>query len=98
LVPRVLLDYLLCRCVEKEQVPSEVALVGGHSVPEEVIRRRYAAGLRTFFDLYQSVVDIWQMFDNTHAGQARLAAAGRAGKPTEILDHDAWINLLERQQ
>jgi hypothetical protein len=34
---------------------------GGHAIPGEVIRRRYAAGLRNFFGLYRDVVDSWQM-------------------------------------
>lgn len=38
---------------------------GGHSVPEPVIRRRFAAGLRNFRDVYRQRVDYWQWFDNS---------------------------------
>ena len=38
---------------------------GGHSIPDDVIQRRYAAGLRDFFGLYQPFADTWQFFDNT---------------------------------
>jgi len=38
---------------------------GGHSVPAEVVRRRFAAGLRNFRELYRHKVDDWQWFDNS---------------------------------
>jgi predicted ABC-type ATPase len=38
---------------------------GGHDVPETVIRRRFAAGLRNFEQYYKSHVDAWVKYDNT---------------------------------
>jgi predicted ABC-type ATPase len=38
---------------------------GGHDVPAETIRRRFAAGLRNFHDVYRHRVDYWQWFDNS---------------------------------
>lgn len=40
---------------------------GGHNIPAEVVRRRYAAGLRNFHDVYRQRVDYWQWFDNSGA-------------------------------
>lgn len=37
---------------------------GGHDVPETVIRRRFAAGLRNLEAAYKSSVDTWAKFDN----------------------------------
>ena len=37
---------------------------GGHSIPESVIRRRYAAGLTNFETIYKFEVDHWAQFDN----------------------------------
>ncbi|MBD2550553.1 zeta toxin family protein [Microcystis elabens FACHB-917] len=37
---------------------------GGHSIPEEVIRRRFAAGLRNFETIYKKEVDDWIKFNN----------------------------------
>lgn len=34
---------------------------GGHHIPEPVIRRRFAAGLRNFSDLYAPLVDAWAL-------------------------------------
>jgi predicted ABC-type ATPase len=43
---------------------------GGHNIPEETIRRRFAAGLRHFRLTYRWRVDFWQLFDNS--GQSPL--------------------------
>lgn len=37
---------------------------GGHSVPEQVIRRRFTAGLRNFDQHYKPRVDAWARYDN----------------------------------
>ena len=39
---------------------------GGHNVPEEVIRRRFAYGIENF-DRYKMLVDSWQLYDNSDA-------------------------------
>lgn len=39
--------------------------VGGHTIPEETIKRRYHAGLKNFFNLYQPIADSWQFYDNS---------------------------------
>jgi predicted ABC-type ATPase len=49
---------------------------GGHAVPEETVRRRYDAGLRNFFSLYQPQSTTWQMYDNSSGSPPRLIAAG----------------------
>ena len=38
---------------------------GGHDVPQETTRRRYAGGRRNFRDVYRHRVDYWQWFDNS---------------------------------
>ncbi len=38
---------------------------GGHDVPEDVIRRRFTAGLRNFERLYRALVDSWILYDNS---------------------------------
>jgi predicted ABC-type ATPase len=40
---------------------------GGHGVADEVVRRRYAAGLRNFFAIYRPIVDEWALYDNSGA-------------------------------
>lgn len=37
---------------------------GGHNVPEDVIRRRFAHGINNF-ERYKLLVDSWQLYDNS---------------------------------
>lgn len=37
---------------------------GGHSIPDDVIRRRFTAGLRNFETIYKKEVDSWAKFNN----------------------------------
>ena len=37
---------------------------GGHSITEDVIRRRFKAGLANFHERYSKIVDSWAMFDS----------------------------------
>lgn len=61
------------------------ARLGGHPVPEEVVRRRYAAGLQNFFSLYRPLAETWQMYDNSDVF-GRLIAAGRGkGWPKPLI-------------
>ena len=38
---------------------------GGHHVPPDVVRRRFAAGLENFQNTYRHIVNYWQWFDNS---------------------------------
>ena len=38
---------------------------GGHSIPEPVIRRRFATGKKNFLSYYASAVDYWALYDNS---------------------------------
>jgi len=45
---------------------------GGHNVPEDVIRRRFDAGLRHFEMDYKRLVDEWVLYDNSGEVPVRL--------------------------
>ncbi len=38
---------------------------GGHHVPDDVIRRRFEAGLRNYYQVYKLLVDSWSLLDNS---------------------------------
>jgi predicted ABC-type ATPase len=38
---------------------------GGHNVPEQNIRRRFATGLRNFQNVYRELADAWSYYDNS---------------------------------
>ncbi len=47
-----------------ERVRARVAS-GGHNIPDEVVRRRYMAGLHYFFNVYRQMADRWILADNS---------------------------------
>ncbi|MBW4510503.1 MAG: zeta toxin family protein [Scytonematopsis contorta HA4267-MV1] len=55
-----------------ERVARRVAN-GGHSIPEEVIRRRYERGRRNFISLYLPLSDSWMVFDNSSSSPVFVA-------------------------
>jgi predicted ABC-type ATPase len=68
---------------------------GGHHVPETVVRRRFAAGLESLFDRYMSIVDSWQVYDNSELPAARLIALGAADGAIRVFDQGALSHLKE---
>jgi predicted ABC-type ATPase len=72
--------------------------LGGHDVPEAIVRRRFTAGLENLFDLYLPIVDGWQIYDNSQVGGPRLIASRIAGHPPTVDDPIAWKHLREHQR
>jgi predicted ABC-type ATPase len=67
---------------------------GGHEIPQQVVRRRYAAGWRNFLELYQPIADSWQVYDNSGM-EERLVAEGWSGEKTEVHDLELWSFIEE---
>ncbi len=40
-------------------------LTGGHNVPEQIVRRRFAAGLHNLETIYKPVVNEWAIYENS---------------------------------
>lgn len=49
---------------------------GGHNIPEDVILRRYYAGLNNLFQLFMPIVDYWMLVDNTRIPRVIVAEGG----------------------
>jgi predicted ABC-type ATPase len=62
---------------------------GGHAVPEDVVRRRYRAGLRSFFGLYRPLAMTWSMYD--YSGSAPRLIADQQGTVESTL----WARIQE---
>jgi predicted ABC-type ATPase len=80
-------DLSVSRVVERVKM-------GGHSVPEETIRRRYRAGLNNFFNLYNPIADSWQFYDNSNRNELTLIAAKANNQSIMIEKVDIWQQLL----
>jgi predicted ABC-type ATPase len=67
---------------------------GGHDVPELIMRRRHAAGLRNFFGLY-SVLDLsWSILGATSLGAPGLIAAGHSERVDRLVDTTRWASIV----
>ena len=45
---------------------------GGHHVPDDVVRRRFRAGLRNFDHTYRDLVDEWALYDSSGSAPVLL--------------------------
>lgn len=69
---------------------------GGHSVDEEIIRRRYDRSLRNFFALYQPLAVDWRVYDNSGDDGAEIVAEGHHTEVASIHVPSAWDEMLRR--
>ncbi len=66
---------------------------GGHSVPEDTIRRRYHRGLVNFFDLYRPLANTWRVYDNSHPRGPRCVARGANTAKPLVFDRQTWNRI-----
>jgi predicted ABC-type ATPase len=50
---------------------------GGHAVPEDVVRRRFASGRRLFEAVYRPLVDHWALYDNSGDAPVLMEWSGK---------------------
>lgn len=78
-----------------ERVRQRVRL-GGHDIPVPVIRRRYHAGIKNFFQLYMPLADQWRIYDNSDL-DPKLIAIGRKGSAYTrlIAEPEVWDAFIK---
>jgi len=69
---------------------------GGHHVPDEDVRRRYARSHRNFWELYRLQVDSWHLYLN--ADDRFITVAFGASDRFEIEDASTFEQFLRRAQ
>ncbi|WP_231962796.1 zeta toxin family protein [Aquirufa nivalisilvae] len=52
---------------------------GGHYIPENVIERRYKAGITNLFHIYLPLVDAWLIYDNSDSEPDYIASKDQGG-------------------
>lgn len=67
---------------------------GGHSIPEDVIRRRYTRGLKNFFNLFLPKFDNWLLVNNSGPNY-EIVADGSATE-TNIHDSTLWNTIKQK--
>ncbi|MBS0210973.1 MAG: zeta toxin family protein [Planctomycetes bacterium] len=75
-----------------KRVANRVRL-GGHDVPEETIRRRYEAGLKNFFGIYQPLAMSWRMYNASSIRRLRVIASGRHEVADQVDDPVLWDRI-----
>lgn len=45
---------------------------GGHHIPDDVVRRRFKAGLDNFHTVYKQIVDSWVYYDNSSTKPVKI--------------------------
>jgi predicted ABC-type ATPase len=68
---------------------------GGHSIPEDVIRRRYDRGLRNLIALYLPLCDNWIIYDNSHE-TTQLVAEGSIEEEQIIYNVESWNQIIQK--
>jgi predicted ABC-type ATPase len=70
---------------------------GGHQIPEDVIHRRYWAGLRNMRQLYLPLADVALIYDNSDDGRVLIAEKSPS---RELIVHDKkrWTAIKEATQ
>jgi predicted ABC-type ATPase len=66
--------------------------LGGHDVPADIVKRRFARSIANFFWLYQPLLDEWTLFDNSTDEEAHLVASHNAALLT-VKDERAWPRI-----
>ncbi|MGM9870003.1 MAG: zeta toxin family protein [Sodaliphilus sp.] len=71
---RVHLIYFWLKSPElaMQRVAARVA-TGGHNIPQDVIIRRYFAGISNLFNLFINEVDSWVVYDNSDNTREKIA-------------------------
>lgn len=77
-----------------ERVANRV-IAGGHSIPEEDIRRRFCRAHQNFHELYMPLASKWWVYDNTLPNGPRRIAGGQCGRPPNIIDWQLWEQFCE---
>ena len=50
---------------------------GGHNIPQDVIVRRYSAGISNLFNLFVNEVDSWMIYDNSDNDREEIAVGAK---------------------
>jgi len=79
-----------------ERVQNRV-IAGGHSIPENVIRRRYWSGMRNLFNIYIPLSDRWLLINNSETPSS-LIAEGSGQKETKIYNREDYEQLKTLSQ
>ena len=91
--------HLLFFCLESpEQAILRVAqrvAEGGHNIPANVIRRRFARGITNLIHLYLPICDSALVYDNTHGKPQIIAELEVKTRSMIVYDRTIWTKITQ---
>lgn len=76
---------------------AERVRMGGHNIPEDIIRRRYTSGICNLLEIFSNEVDFWSIYDNSENPRKIIATGGR-NKITNIIQPTTYNQLQQTCQ
>lgn len=76
---------------------AERVRLGGHDIPESVIRRRFDRGRENFFQLYLPLADAWRLYDAS-ADKPQLIASGDKMEGDSIVNKNLWQEVMTKER
>lgn len=76
---------------------AERVRMGGHNIPEDIIRRRYTSGICNLLEIFSNEVDFWSIYDNSENPRKIIATGGR-NKITNITQPTTYNQLQQTCQ
>lgn len=70
------------------------AAAGGHSIPPDVIERRYRRGIANFIHEYSMIADHWRVYDNSSKDPHLVASSSRG--QVHVSSQAAWKKLQQQ--
>jgi predicted ABC-type ATPase len=67
---------------------------GGHSVPKEIVIRRYYRGIKNLFKYYLQICDYWLVIDNSRESPD-IVVEGNKDLELEIFNKQIWSTIKE---
>ncbi len=67
---------------------------GGHNIPEDIIRRRYKAGISNLFRLFIPKVDYWGIYDNSEQTRIKIASGSKM-KGVDVFNEELYKSIKE---
>lgn len=71
---------------------------GGHSIPDNIVRRRFGRSLSNFFNIYRPIADSWLMLDNSTVPEPGAIAWRNVGGPVQWDRKGPWEKLRKRYE
>lgn len=72
---------------------SRRVLAGGHSIPEDTIRRRYSSGIQNLSKIYLPICDYWVIFDNSEH-PSLMVAEGFQNTDKKVYRPDIYKQII----